>query len=315
MCILREWVGRGAAVLSLALALSLVPAAATFADAPVRCGEVLTEDTVLKNDLTNCRADGLIIGADGVMVDLNGHEIVGTNAAGSAGIRNRGHDNVIIKDGDSEGLDISEFKTGVHLRGAEHNRVIGLNMEGSSFGIALFNSDVNHLRDNGALGGAFNQCGTVRGAAIALFNSHGNDIQRNSAQLSDFGIALVSSQRNLLEENQSAPIDSDGNQCFGIYVADSNHNVVRNNVADNNDIDGIFVLADSHNTRIVGNRAVFNGGGDGIDVNSSATTITRNTANKNGDLGIEAVPGVTDGGGNRASNNGDPRQCVNVDCT
>jgi parallel beta-helix repeat protein len=83
---------------------------------------------------------------------------------------------------------------------------------------------------------------------------------------------------------------------------------------DNNDVDGIFVAAGSHNTRIVDNRAEFNGGDDGIDVNSSATTITSNTANKNGDLGIEAVPGVTDGGGNVASDNGDPRQCVNVDC-
>jgi parallel beta-helix repeat protein len=123
----------------------------------------------------------------------------------------------------------------------------------------------------------------------------------------------VSSQRNLLEENQSAPSESDGNQCFGIYVADSNRNVVRNNVVANNDIDGVFVPVGSRNTLIVGNRAVFNGD-DGIDVNSSTTTIRGNTANENGDLGIEAVPGVTDGGGNRARNNGDPRQCVNVDC-
>jgi parallel beta-helix repeat protein len=312
MRILREWVGRGAAILFLAIALSMVPTAA-FADGRVHCGDVLTEDTVLKNDLTDCRGDGLIIGVDGVTVDLNGHQIDGTNAAGSAGIRNQGHDDVTIKDGDLAGLDIGEFKTGILLRGAEHNRVSGLRVEGSH-AIALFNSHFNVIRGNDALGGAFNQCGAVRGAAIALFNSNGNDIQRNAAQLSDFGIALVASQRNLLEENQSAPSDSDGNQCFGIYVADSNRNVVRNNVTDNNDIDGIFVLADSRNTRIVDNRAEFNGGDDGIDVNSSATTITRNTANVNGDLGIEAAPGVTDGGGNRARNNGDPRQCVNVDC-
>ena len=37
-------------------------------------------------------------------------------------------------------------------------------------------------------------------------------------------------------------------------------------------------------------------------------------ARRNGDLGIEAVRGVIDGGGNRASGNGDPRQCVNVRC-
>ena len=32
------------------------------------------------------------------------------------------------------------------------------------------------------------------------------------------------------------------------------------------------------------------------------------------DSGIEAVPGVTDGGGNRASGNGQPAQCLGVVC-
>ena len=36
------------------------------------------------------------------------------------------------------------------------------------------------------------------------------------------------------------------------------------------------------------------------------TTITRNTANVNADLGIEAVPGVTDGGGNKANGQRQP---------
>jgi hypothetical protein len=49
-------------------------------------------------------------------------------------------------------------------------------------------------------------------------------------------------------------------------------------------------------------------------VDSAATTLTRNTANRNHDLGIEAVPGVTDGGGNRARGNGNPLQCTNIDC-
>jgi hypothetical protein len=33
-----------------------------------------------------------------------------------------------------------------------------------------------------------------------------------------------------------------------------------------------------------------------------------------GDLGIEAVAGVTDGGGNKVSGNGNPLQCTNVFC-
>jgi hypothetical protein len=39
-----------------------------------------------------------------------------------------------------------------------------------------------------------------------------------------------------------------------------------------------------------------------------------NIANQNQDLGIEAVPGVIDGGGNRAAGNGNPLQCTNVLC-
>jgi hypothetical protein len=35
---------------------------------------------------------------------------------------------------------------------------------------------------------------------------------------------------------------------------------------------------------------------------------------RNHDLGIEAVRGVIDGGGNVARHNGDPRQCTNIVC-
>jgi hypothetical protein len=58
-------------------------------------------------------------------------------------------------------------------------------------------------------------------------------------------------------------------------------------------------------------------GDDGIDVESPATTITANVANDNADLGIDAVDGVTDGGGNRASGNGNANglQCVGVACS
>jgi hypothetical protein len=43
--------------------------------------------------------------------------------------------------------------------------------------------------------------------------------------------------------------------------------------------------------------------------------VTANVANDNADLGIEAVPGVKDGGGNQASGNGNPAQCVGVVCS
>ena len=55
-------------------------------------------------------------------------------------------------------------------------------------------------------------------------------------------------------------------------------------------------------------------GDDGIDVESASTTIAGNLAVRNHDLGIEAVAGVTDGGGNKAFANGDSRQCTHVTC-
>jgi hypothetical protein len=53
---------------------------------------------------------------------------------------------------------------------------------------------------------------------------------------------------------------------------------------------------------------------DGIDIDSDSTTVTKNRATDNGDLGIEAVAGVVDGGGNRAAHNGNSEQCSTVAC-
>ena len=77
--------------------------------------------------------------------------------------------------------------------------------------------------------------------------------------------------------------------------------------------DALHVAADSSNTLLRLN-TVTGASDDGIDTDSATTTFDRNKANYNGDLGIEAVPGVTDLGGNTASGNGNPLQCQNVFC-
>jgi parallel beta-helix repeat protein len=93
----------------------------------------------------------------------------------------------------------------------------------------------------------------------------------------------------------------------------SEDNVVSRNVVTSNQTDGILVDNDATGTLLVRNIASRNGD-DGIDVDVPATTLTRNIANRNRDLGIEAVPGVIDGGGNRAAGNGNPAQCTNIAC-
>ena len=100
----------------------------------------------------------------------------------------------------------------------------------------------------------------------------------------------------------------------GIHVFGDRFTVAANLVSEMSGADGIRVEPPARGTSLTANVTTRNGD-DGIDVESPATTITANLANDNTDLGIEAVDGVTDGGGNRASGNGNPAQCVGVTCS
>jgi hypothetical protein len=68
------------------------------------------------------------------------------------------------------------------------------------------------------------------------------------------------------------------------------------------------------NAHVVSHNVARRNGDDGIDVENQHTTVTSNLASRNFDLGIEAVAGVTDGGGNIAFGNGGPRRYLNVAC-
>jgi hypothetical protein len=90
-------------------------------------------------------------------------------------------------------------------------------------------------------------------------------------------------------------------------------NVLRLNEIVDAGTDGVLIESTATDTLLERNFAE-GAGDDGFDVESDATTLTKNTANHNDDLGIEAVAGVIDGGGNVAGGNGNPLQCTNVFC-
>lgn len=121
------------------------------------------------------------------------------------------------------------------------------------------------------------------------------------------GVARARIEGNQVDESQGAGIlvtayCFSGSPCGGQGdVVERNH--VRRNgfaAATPGDGDGIRV-------RVEGDR------GEPLDVDPTWITLSGNYADRNADLGIDA-PGVTDGGKNRAKFNGDPRQCVGVDC-
>jgi hypothetical protein len=73
----REVVSRSSGSLfALAAVLALLLAAPAQAS-HVRCGDVITQDTTLDSDLLDCPGSGVVIGADGITLDLNGHVVDG----------------------------------------------------------------------------------------------------------------------------------------------------------------------------------------------------------------------------------------------
>jgi parallel beta-helix repeat protein len=306
---------------ALVAAMVPVPVAAT----QVSCGDVVTTDIRLTQDLGPCPKDGLVAGASGIRIDLNGHRITG--AVGSwAGVRIPSpYHHVEVRAGT-----ITGFSQGVVLTQTSDNHVWGLRLVRNVRGIDLGGSNTDNLIEK-------NELVDNDADAIRIDASDRNTIQKNSVEGSPYGISISNgADRNVITKNDvtdsrlgpglgiSVFGDSDGNVVednrvsgmarVGIYVlSGSDDTLVSKNVTKGNGWDGILVEAGPVGTAISKNTASGNGD-DGIDVDSASTTLIKNTANGNADLGIEAVAGTGDGGGNRASGNGDPAECTTIAC-
>jgi hypothetical protein len=139
----------------LLLAPSLVLALLGWAASPalaqaVGCGAVLTQDTTLTADLVDCPGDGLVIGADGITVDLGGHLVDGVVYATSppveqVAIDNRaGHDDVTVRNGT-----VQEFTGGVQLVRVDRNRVLDLRLSRlEAYGVRLEGGSANRFAGN-----------------------------------------------------------------------------------------------------------------------------------------------------------------------
>ena len=132
------------------------------------------------------------------------------------------------------------------------------------------------------------------GSALQVDEGSNNVISRNVIRRARTGIAV---------EAYEAPTE-------GTIVS---HNVVDGAYDDGISVDVLQPGGITSTTQIESN-VVTRAGDDGIDVGGASATLTGNRALHSGDLGIEAVAGVTDGGDNIAARNGNPLQCTNVRC-
>jgi parallel beta-helix repeat protein len=303
----------------------------------VSCGDEITADTTLDSDLLDCPNNGIVIGADDITLDLNGHTIDGdgTEFAGcgknelcDVGVANDGHDRITIKGGT-----VTEFGLGLLVGRAKRNRLRDLSAIENAFeGIVMFRSARGRVRHSTT---SRNGVGNSR-PGIALIASHDNSITRNKmSRNGDLGLFMAASDRNRIRRNKTRRhreggmiIEGDHNAIVrnrsvrdggGILITLVSRdgkavgNLIRRNEVRDARSSGISVDRKPKRTRVSRNHVV-GSGRDGIRVGSPSTKLTKNRTVRNGKLGIEAVEGVIDGGGNIARHNGDPRQCVNVTC-
>jgi parallel beta-helix repeat protein len=273
---------------------------------------------------------GLVVGANGLDINLAGHEI-GTpfgSGGGSAAIVNTGgYDDVTIRNGSLVGA--------VRLVGASRNLIRDVDALGGSDVIRIEGGDANEIRASTL---------RARGAGISAVGSNGLVIANNDAT-GGLGPGIrVRGDRARIVRNE-LPLPTSGGFVAGIDFAGSDNRVVDNvvtgpwpgggivllagagNLIAENEVsgaalpqgpgsqfgDGIFVGAFTAGTLLRDNLANMNEG-DGIELQGSNARLKDNSANANGDFGIDAAAGVTDLGGNGAFGNGNPLQCRNVFC-
>jgi parallel beta-helix repeat protein len=386
----------------LAVAGTGVPAAPVFgadATAVMDCGSVVTGDTTLANDLIDCAGVGLVVGADHVDLDLNGHRVDGNGSADVEGIQVVGRHDVTITDGT-----VTDFVEGVAVLGSHGIRVrdltlsdhrhVGVFIDRSRkvtvertrlsriafsgiFGTRSTRLRIEHNRVRNSGGGvglrhttasriAHNRSVRTECGGLLLYDGsrdnlvdanvvvrdgcegislHGrsdrNLIRGNHVRSSDAGVGIDQSRHNVVVGNTLLDNRFVGVYAFGAsgnrvdrnrlvgngegseggvhVLGDDSGSPSRGNAVTANRVvdsvgDGIWVEAGSRGTRLAGN-IVTGSTQDGIQVDERRVAVSRNVTVRNQGLGIRAVLGVTDGGGNRARANGGAVQCLHVECT
>ncbi len=297
-----------AAVLTVLAGLSMAgPASA----AVLSCGQTITQSTTLENDVGPCTNHGIIVGADGITFNLNGHRIFGTDATGDkAGVFLLNRTGVTVMNGT-----VTAFDIGVAIDGGSSNTVSGMtardNIGGGTGsiggdGFALLSTRSNRIVNSQAINNA-------PYSGIGLYSRRDGDHPGPPAVVRDNLIQGNQVSGNIISRNRVSPLNTDND---GIRVEnDAAFNTFTNNRVTGNGLDGIALFADTFDNVVRNNQVDGNGfhrttarRGSGIIVFSRAArnVVENNQVTRNADSGIDIRPPVGASVGalnNRIANN------------
>jgi parallel beta-helix repeat protein len=257
---------------ALAGLTALVATGATPATSQVpprlSCGDTITADTTLETDLVGCPNHGIVIGADGVTLDLGGHVIEGDGEPFEAcpprqpcdlGVFNDGHDGVTVMSGSVHGFDV-----GVLVAGVRRNRVLRVASSANrAFGFVVTESSRTVIR-----GSSGDRNPAPDGDGLGIFASHHirvvDSAFRGNAQL---GMHIVGSSRNLIARNHIAR-----NHDMGILMEADRNRLQGNRCVRNG---ACIIVAPGNGNVIAANRSLRDGQGIAVE-KGRANRVARN---------------------------------------
>ena len=253
-------------------------AAGTAQADTLHCGATVTSNISLANNITNCTGDGIDIGANGLVIRLNGHTISGTPGQTApsggcilgyvctAGINLQGHSGVTIIGG--PGSTIANFQDGLFIDG-DDNRVDEVLSTASPDSGVLIEGDFNRLLnsvqernpgDGVTAGAPFvpNPAHYVQNNVISgdtAIDNGGDGIALPNPNFGFFdidppGAAAVNPSANTVSDSASS--HNAGN---GITVSSQYNDTVSDNTLIGNTDAGVEVTAQTSGTTVAANTA------------------------------------------------------------
>jgi parallel beta-helix repeat protein len=282
------------------------PAAAQTCGGAVACtcGYTITASRTFSSadfaGVKTCPADALIIGANGITVDVNGKTIRGSKGAGTVGLRIEGHTGVTVTDGRFEafetGVRIANGSTDVTIDGIEAYRNAGNGILIESDGNEVIASPGRHNGINGMRITGNNN--TVRLSNNEYNGNHGFLVEGIGNQLisnwasenNDHGIVVAATgDGTLVQTNRITKLNR-----HGIFVDGASNVRLEGNFATKQRNFGINIVNGIDAVLI--NNKVTESSGISVTGSGDANDSQNNVSNRGVCIiyGVSDVPGICD---------------------
>lgn len=292
------------------------------------CGDTVGRSIRLDNSLSNCKEDGLVIGEDGITIDLGGNTIDGTGD-GSGILNDEGFKDVVIRNGTITGfsngvliessrdtgntiedIELSKNEIAIFVDGAGKNEIKDNELAGNEEGIAIVGEenlvDGNEIFDeepavavegdgNEILDNEIDYAVAGNTAPAIVFEGDDNLIEDNDVLAGENGIEGEGND-NIIANN-----DLEGGAGHAILLEGWKNEVRDNKIKAYDDV-GIY-LTDGKKNLITDNK-VKDVGDEGILAKADATRIEGNKTDDNGNDGISVDADDATVSDNDADDNG-----------